>query len=98
MRRTVLVRYETCPEVADDNQHLMEAVFDQLAADDPGGLRHVVFRLANGVTFGHVAIVEGEFDPLPLLSAVAEFQRGHRDRVVEPPVQARSSCWAPTGS
>jgi hypothetical protein len=88
MSRTVVVRYETRPEVADDNQGLIEAVFDQLAVDDPGGLRYAVFRLADGVTFVHVAIVEGETDPLPMLSAFAEFQRGHGDRTVGPPVVA----------
>jgi hypothetical protein len=91
MSRTVVVRYETRPEAADDNQRLIEAVFDQLAADDPGGLRYAVFRLADGLTFVHVAMVEGEADPLPRLSAFAEFQRGHRDRVVGPPVSAEAS-------
>jgi hypothetical protein len=85
MSKTVVVRYETRPEAADDNQRLIEAVFDRLAADDPGGLRYAVFRLADGVTFVHVAIVEGETNPLPLLSAFGQFQRGHRDRIVEPP-------------
>jgi hypothetical protein len=60
MSKTVVVRYETRPEAADDNQRLIEAVFDRLASDDPGGLRYAVFRLADGVTFVHVAIVEGE--------------------------------------
>jgi hypothetical protein len=85
------VRYETRPEAADSNQRLIEAVFAQLAADDPGGLRYAVFRLADGVTFVHVAIVEGETDPLPQLSAFAEFQRGHGDRTVRPPVLAEAT-------
>ena len=59
---------------------------DQLAADEPGGLRYAMFRLVDGVTFVHVAIVEGQTVPLARLRAFAEFQRGHRDRIVEPPV------------
>jgi hypothetical protein len=35
-------------------------VFDQLATDNPGGTRCAVFRLADGVAFVHVAIVEAE--------------------------------------
>lgn len=91
MSRTVVVRYKTRPEAADENQRLIEAVFAQLNADDPGGLRYAVLRLADGVTFVHVAIVEGETDPLPRLSAFAEFQRGHRDRTAEPPVPAKAT-------
>jgi hypothetical protein len=91
MSRTVVVRYETRPEAADDNQRLIEKVFAQLAADDPGGLRYAVFRLADGVTFVHVAIVEGEPDPLPRLRAFVEFQRGHGDRTAGPPVPAEAT-------
>jgi hypothetical protein len=86
-----VVRYETRPEAADDNQRLVEAVFAQLAADDPGGLRYAVLRLADGVTFVHVAIVEGETDPLPRLSAFAEFQAGHGGRTVGPPIPAEAT-------
>jgi hypothetical protein len=91
MSRTVVVRYETRAEAADDNQRLIEAVFAQLAADDPGGLRYAVFRLADGVTFVHVAIVEAETDPLSRSTAFAKFQRGHGDRTVGPPVPAEAS-------
>jgi hypothetical protein len=71
---------------ARDRDPAWHRPFDQLAADDPGGLRYAVFRLADGLTFVHVAIVEGETDPLPLLSAFSECQRRHRDRTVERPV------------
>jgi hypothetical protein len=85
MSRTVIVRYRTRPEAAEENQRLVEGVFAELAAADPGGLRYATFRLADGVTFVHVAQVEGEVNPLSSTAAFAEFQRDMGARCVEPP-------------
>jgi hypothetical protein len=85
MSRSVIVRYRTRPEAADENQRLVERVYAQLAAEDPGGLRYATFRLADGVTFVHVSVVEGDVNPLSRSSAFAEFQRGIAERCVEPP-------------
>lgn len=83
----VVVRYQTKPEAADENQRLVERVFSELNAADPGGLRYATFRLEDGVTFAHVASVEtGDgVNPLTKSEAFAEFQSGIRDRCVEPP-------------
>jgi hypothetical protein len=54
MSRTVVVRYETSPEAADDNPAAGRAVFAQLAADDPGGLRYDRY-IAQGGDFGALA-------------------------------------------
>jgi hypothetical protein len=88
MSTTVVVRYTTRVDAADENQRLVEEVFAQLAADDPGGLRYATFRLADGVTFVHIAVVEGEVNPLSRTAAFAEFQREIGDRCVDPPVAA----------
>ena len=85
MSKTVIVRYKTRADAADENQRLVQQVFAELAADDPGGLRYATFRLADGVTFVHVATVEGESNPLQKVSAFAEFQRDIAARCVEPP-------------
>jgi hypothetical protein len=58
---------------------LVEAVFAELSAADPGGLRYVTFRLADG-TFIHVAEVEGDTNPLEANAAFTEFQRELADR------------------
>jgi hypothetical protein len=84
--KTVVVRYKTRPEAADENQRLVEQVFAQLATEDPGGLRYATFRLGDGVTFVHVATQAGEANPLAKTSAFAEFQRDIASRCVEPPV------------
>jgi hypothetical protein len=85
MSRIRIVRYRTRPEAAEENQRLVEKVFAELGADDPGGLRYATFRLADGVSFVHVVVHEGEGDPLGSSAAFAAFQQGIGDRATEPP-------------
>jgi hypothetical protein len=85
MSRIRIVRYRTRPEAAEENQRLVEKVFADLGAEDPGGLRYATFRLADGVSFVHVVVHEGDDDPLGASSAFAAFQQGIGDRVTEPP-------------
>jgi hypothetical protein len=85
MPNTVIVRYRTRADAAAENQRLVEQVFAQLATEDPDGLRYAAFRLPDGVTFVHVAVVEGADNPLPGTAAFQEFQRTLGDRCAEPP-------------
>jgi hypothetical protein len=85
MSRIRIVRYRTRPEAAEENQRLVEKVFTELGADEPGGLRYATFRLADGVSFVHVVVHEGDDDPLGDSAAFAAFQQGIGDRVIEPP-------------
>jgi len=84
--RKVVVRYRTKPEHADENQRLVEQVFAELAEHDPGGVRYATFRLADGVSFVHVAFHDSDGNPLADNAAFAEFQREIADRCDEPPV------------
>ena len=56
--RNVVVRYQTNPDAGDENQRFVERVFDELNDRDPGGVRYATFRLADGVSFVHIALVE----------------------------------------
>jgi hypothetical protein len=85
MTTATIVRYQTTAEAADENQRLVEAVYADLAANDPGGLRYATFRLDDGVTFVHVAIVEGDENPLTTTAAFQAFQAGLAERVVQGP-------------
>ena len=85
MSKTVMVRYRVRPEAADENQRLVQAVYQELNADDPGGLRYATFRLADGVTFVHLAVTEDGDNPLMRSAAFKEFQQGLGERVVEGP-------------
>lgn len=71
---TTVVRYRPTSDRADENQRLVEAVFAELSAADPGGLRYATFRLADD-TFVHIAEIEGDTNPLSNTAAFAEFQR-----------------------
>jgi hypothetical protein len=81
-----VVRYTTKPEHADENERLIRKVFAELAEHDPGGLSYAAFRLEDGVSFVHVAIVEGEQNPLTSSAAFGQFQSGIADRCAEGPV------------
>lgn len=85
--RTVVVRYQTRPDTADENQRLVENVFAELGDRDPGGLRYATFRLDDGVSFVHVATIETDdgSNPLAETAAFADFQREIGSRCVEPP-------------
>lgn len=82
-----VIRYETKPEAAEENQRLVEEVFAALEKARPEGLQYTTFRLDDGVTFVHVVITEGETDPLPELPEFQAFARGIGERVVAPPVR-----------
>ncbi len=84
---TVVVRYRTTEEGGDPNQALVENVFKELVSSQPKGLRYATFRLADGVTFIHIAMVETAdgSNPLNDSSAFAEFQRELMDRCEQPP-------------
>ena len=84
--RQVMVRYKVKPDRVEENEQLVRAVYDELAATRPAGLRYATFRLEDGVSFVHVASVEGEHNPLAEVGAFARFQADVRDRCDEPPV------------
>ena len=86
MKRT-LIRYKTRPEMSDKNAELISAVFAELEAAKPDGVRYLSLRLEDD-TFIH--FVETTADDgtsaLPKLAAFQAFQSGVRDRCAEPPV------------
>ena len=86
MKRT-LIRYKTKPEMADKNAELVAAVFAELKAAQPDGVRYLTLRLEDD-SFVH--IVETAADdgssPIPKLAAFKAFQSGIRERCAEPPV------------
>jgi hypothetical protein len=95
MTVTKVIRYTTKPQSADENERLIRAVFAELATEKPEGLHYASFRLDDGVSFLHVAVVDGDENPLTKSAAFGEFQAGIQDRVAEGPVQADAT---PIGS
>ena len=91
MSKTVVVRYRTRPDAAEENALLVEAVFASLAELEPADLRYTTYRLADGVTFVHVANLAGTGNPLVTLPAFAEFQRDLAQRCVEQPAPSEAT-------
>jgi hypothetical protein len=91
MSKTVIVRYRTRPDAAEENARLVEGVFTSLAEIDPGDFRYTTYRLADGVTFVHVAHFSGTENPLATLPAFAQFQRELAQRCVEAPAPTEAS-------
>jgi hypothetical protein len=87
---TVVVRYRTRPDAADENARLVEGVFAALAEASPRDFRYATYRLADGVTFVHVARL-GDENPLAQLPAFAEFQRELAQRCVEGPAPSEAT-------
>lgn len=82
-----MVRYRTSKETGDANAALVGAVFEELRGRAPDGIRYACYRLADGVTFVHIATVESRADnPLTALPSFKAFQARLKDRCVEPPV------------
>jgi hypothetical protein len=87
--RTVVVRYETKPDRADENQRLVEKVFAELAERQPENFRYAAFRLEDGVSFVHIVVETGDgSNPRALsdIDAFAEFQKAIADRCAVQPV------------
>jgi hypothetical protein len=85
MPKAVVVQYQTRPDAAERNQQLIKEVFEELCGRGPGGLRYLAFRLEDGVGFVHVAIFDGDDDPLAESAAFRRFQEGTAERLVGPP-------------
>jgi hypothetical protein len=90
--RTVMVRYKTSEAHAAANEALVHAVFDELRAKTPKGIRYTTYRLPDGVTFVHVATLDSaDENPLTKLPAFKAFQKGIAERCVELPVVTEMS-------
>lgn len=83
--RAVVVRYTTTTDRAEENAALVRAVYDDLASSAPTGFDYGTVRLADGVTFVHIAFFHGEDNPLASSSAFAAFQEGISQRCSSPP-------------
>jgi hypothetical protein len=88
MPMTKVIRYRVNPYDADENDRLVRAVYDELADQRPEGMRYLTVRLDDGATFVHIAVFDGDDNPLARSPAFAEFQSGIHARCVEGPIAA----------
>ncbi len=87
MKLTV-VRYRTKPELADNNERLIQSVFQELRTNAPNEVRYLALRLDDD-TFVHVSIAETKdgASPIPRQESFRLFQRDLKDRCIELPQQ-----------
>ena len=79
---TRVIRYRTRADAADENARLIGAVFAELDAKRPAGVRYASIRLEDE-TFIHV--VDGDDTALPQLDAFQAFVRDIDARCIEGP-------------
>ena len=85
--KTVMVRYQTKPDYAEENAARVRAVFDELRARKPARFRYNTYRLDDGVSFVHIATLDGDGEnPLFAIPAFDAVQKALKGRCVEPPV------------
>ena len=86
--RRVLVRYTVKPDQIEHNEALVRAVYDELHAVRPAGLRYATFRVGDGGEFAHLASTETAdgSNPLQGIAAFQAFQEGIAERCDVPPV------------
>ena len=95
MKRTV-VRYKAKPEKVEENQRLIEKVFQELHAKSPGGVRYLALKLGDG-TFVHFAAVvplTPASKPFGLFAAASTSVASSRRRRATRPSSAIIGCWA----
>jgi hypothetical protein len=86
--KRIMVRYRVKRDRLDEHVGYITQVFEQLAREQPTGLRYASFRLDDQVSFVHLASIEtadGK-NPLSSLSAFKAFTEQIKDRCDESPV------------
>ena len=77
-----LVQYRVKPAMIEENQRLIEAVFAELAARKPEGVKYASLHLGEGL-FCH--LVDGDTTALQALEAFKAFQYNFEARREAPP-------------
>ena len=88
--KRVMVRYTVKPEHAEENQALIEAVFAALEREQLNGIGYSVFKLADGVSFVHLATHDSAdgVNPLTAIPAFKAFAAGVKERCAVQPVSS----------
>src|SRR5437660_12859332 len=83
MHKRLVTSYATQNSIAaDENQRRIEAVFTELAANQPDDVSYIVLRLADD-SFVHLSFHDhgdNEVNPIASTAAFAHFQEGNADR------------------
>ena len=88
MISSVVVSYRVRPDAVAEHVRLIEAIFAQLRAEQPGNVEYKVMRLDDGVSFVHISTADTPdgSNPLPGMAAFQRFNKDAAARVATPPV------------
>lgn len=83
----ILVSYRVKPDLVEENERLVKAVYAELHETKPEGLRYSTFKGNDGVTFYHLASIDTAdgSNPLAATAAFKAFQAGIKERCDSPP-------------
>ncbi|MFO0568512.1 MAG: hypothetical protein U0263_22815 [Polyangiaceae bacterium] len=85
--KTVMVRYQVKADRVEENERYVRAVFSELEKEGTSGVRYATFKLADGVSFVHLAVIESDSgNPLAALASFREFTAKIGERCEVPPV------------
>jgi hypothetical protein len=95
--RRVMVRYKVKPDRVEENERYVREVFKALARSKPENVRYATLKLADGVSFVHIAMYEvaDGANPLTSLPEFKAFTAGVKERCDMPP---ESVEWSAVGS
>lgn len=95
--KRVMVRYKVKADRAGENEQLIKKVFDALDRERPAGLHYTSLKLADGVSFVHIATHDASdgSNPLTSLPEFTAFTAAIKERCEEPPVSVE---WTEVGS
>jgi hypothetical protein len=84
---SVVVSYQVKPEALDEHVRLIQAVFEQLHAEQPANIEYKVVRLADGVSFVHMSSADTPdgSNPLPQMAAFQAFGKDSAARTATTP-------------
>jgi hypothetical protein len=89
-----VVRYQTKADRPDENQALIEKVFEDLDQRQPQGFTYKAFRLEDGVSFVHVVVEHDDVahpDSLGDVPAFQAFTAEIADRCEVQPVASKTT-------
>jgi hypothetical protein len=87
--KTTMVRYKLKADAGQENEKLVREVFAQIAREKPAGVRYQVFKMADGVSWVHLASSEAEVNPITFMNAFKQYVAQIKDRCEEQPVFAQ---------
>ncbi len=83
--KRVVVRYRLKADRVAEHEALLLPVFEELERSRPEGLSYEAMKLADGVSYVHIATLAGPENPLVALASFKAFSADIRARCEEPP-------------